>query len=149
MIKWFKKTLIKILNFKKTKHYPLESNQDIARFLTSKNHFNSTMIKPAAFFPHKNETSVFQHGSVPIDALWKIGKDNILEKGRSLHGAAICKVKDIKDISLEVISAVPPELHAIIVGWPECDDSDRESAEHLRIAMLIAQKASLFKYKSQ
>jgi hypothetical protein len=46
-------------------------DEDLARFLTSSNHFNVRMVKPAAFLPSSDdETSVFRHGAEPRADLW-------------------------------------------------------------------------------
>src|SRR4051794_14504432 len=79
--------------------------EDLARFLTSSNQFNTQMAKPSVFLPTAGdrETSVFRHGSEPPDALWAIG-DEHAGRTRRLHGAAIMKAGDVRATLLEVIA---------------------------------------------
>jgi hypothetical protein len=90
--------------------------EDLARFLTSSGQFNIQMVKPAAFLPsiRGRETSVFRHGSEPLEALWTIGDAHLAR----FHGAAIVKVQDVRAALLDVIADEPPPRHAAIRGWP-------------------------------
>ena len=119
--------------------------EDLARFLTSSNQFNAQMAKPAVFLPspRDRETSVFRHGSEPRDALWAIFAQDVM-RTRTLHGAAIVKVRDVKSAQLEVIAAEPPPRHAAIMGWPWLDnDPELQKAQQKERAALVASKAML------
>lgn len=97
--------------------------EDVARFLTSSGHYNSSAVRPAAFMPNprNGETSVFRHGAEPLDEL-----------------KAIAQV----EATLEVRAGEPPPLHADIVGWPwQEDDPAFGKAAQKELAALIAQKA--------
>lgn len=65
-------------------------SEDLARFLTSSNHYNATMVRPTAFMPNpKNgETSVFRHGAEPLQELKSIAQAEVGEE-RRIHGAGI------------------------------------------------------------
>jgi hypothetical protein len=92
-------------------------DENLARFLTSSGHFNTQMVKPSAFLPSADrETSVFRHDGDPTSELWAMGSQHL--GGRSFHGAAIVKARDVRAISLEVMADEPPPRHAVIKGWP-------------------------------
>jgi len=82
----------------------IADDEDLARYLTSSSQFNAIMVKPAAFLPNPKdrETSVFRHGSEPLDRLWAIGVEHAAG-GCNLHGAAICKARHVRAAQLEVI----------------------------------------------
>ena len=118
--------------------------EDLARFLTSSSHYNSTSVKPAAFLPNpKNrETSVFRHGAEPLEELKSIAQTEVGPE-RRIHGAAIVKACVVREAKLEVLSKEPPPRHANIVGWAWVeDDADFGKALQKELAALIAQKAS-------
>ena len=120
----------------------IADDEDIARFLTSSSHFNSTMVKPAAYLPNKNgETSVSRHGSTPEDTLWVLGRD--AATNRTLHGAAIVTAKVVRAAGLTVTAAEPPARHAEILGWPTDPDPDETRARRKEMAVLIASEAIL------
>jgi hypothetical protein len=117
--------------------------EDVARFLTSSGHFNSSAVKPAAFMPNpKNgETSVFRHGAEPLTDLIAIG-DKEVGGNRPVHGAAIIKAGAIRKTSLELRAGEPPPLHADIVDWPwKLEDPEFGKAEKKLQAAQLAQEA--------
>lgn len=116
-------------------------DEDLARFLTSSGHFNSTSIRPNAFLPNPKdgETSVFRHGAKPVKELWKIGNSVITNS--TLHGAAMIKAKEVRRAGLEIISAEPPPRHAAIRRWPMESDPNLMKARHKEIALLLASVA--------
>ncbi len=54
----------------------VDDEEDLARFLTQRNQFTATMVKPATLLPNSadRQTSVSRHGPEPVDRLWEIGK---------------------------------------------------------------------------
>jgi hypothetical protein len=125
----------------------IADEEDLARFLTSSGHFNSMMVKPAAFMPEieARETSVFRHGSEPRDALWAIGDEHAAQ-GRTIHGAAIIKAQSVRSIRLNVFPDEPPPGHSAIRNWPWTqDDPDLRKAEHKELAISLANDAELLK----
>jgi len=114
----------------------LENEEDLARFLTSSNHFNSIGPKPAAFMPNprNDETSVYRHGGTPIEELRKIAQAEVGHL--RIHGAAIVGVKDVRDAFLEVLAKEPPLRHADIVHWPKSDTS-LDKAKCKELCLLI------------
>lgn len=125
----------------------IAEDEDLARFLTSSNQFNAAMAKPAAFLPSPKgrETSVFRHGSEPRDALWAIGVEHVAQ-GRTLHGAAIVKARDVRAVPLDVIAEEPPPRHAAIRGWPWLsEDPELQKAQQKERAAVVASKATLLR----
>jgi hypothetical protein len=109
--------------------------------------FNAQMAKPAAFLPSPSdrETSVFRHGSEPIDVLWAIGREHVAIN-RTLHGAAIVKASDIRTALLDVVADEPPPRHAAIRGWPWLDDDpELQKARRKERALQVASKAVLLR----
>ncbi len=119
--------------------------EDLARFLTSSGHYNSTAVKPAAFMPNpKNgETSVFRHGAEPLEELKSIAQAEV-GADRRIHGAAIVKASVVREAQLEVLAKEPPPRHADIIGWKWSEgDPEFGKAEQKELAAFIAQKAAL------
>jgi hypothetical protein len=121
-------------------------DEDLARFLTSSRQFNAQMVMPSAFLPspRDHETSVFRHGSEPRDTLWALG-DEYVAGSRTIHGAAIVKVSDVRETLLEVVAHEPPPRHAAIRGWPRNDDPDLQKARQKERAVQVASKAMLLR----
>ena len=119
--------------------------EDLARFLTSSSQFNAIMVKPAAFLPNprNGETSVFRHGSLPREPLWRIATEHV-GANRTMHGAAIVKAKHVRSAMLDVVAQEPPPRHANIVNWPSSQaDPDMAKAEQRERAAQIARYAEL------
>ena len=117
-------------------------DEDIARFLTQSNQFNSVMAKPAAFLPNPKdkESSVSRHGKEPVERLWNLGA--AAAGARTLYGAAIIKAHAVADVGLELRADEPPDFHAVIRNWP-WDETDREleRAKQKELAILLASAA--------
>jgi hypothetical protein len=120
-------------------------DESLARFLPSKNHFNTRGVKHAAFLPSAaaHETSVFRHTGDPASELWAIGAEHLTVAGRAFHGAAIVKAREVRAASLDVGADEPPPRHAIIKGWPVDPDPELQKAQHKARAMSVAAQASL------
>ena len=118
--------------------------EDLARFLTSSGHYNTTAARPSAFLPNPSnrETSVFRHGAEPLEELKAIAQIEVGTE-RKIHGAAFVKASVIREAKLEVSAKEPPPRHADIINWPwNSDDPDFEKAEQKALAALIAQKTT-------
>lgn len=117
----------------------VDDEEELARFLTQGNQFNTTIVKPAAFLPNPRdcETSVSRHGSEPRAELWELG---LAAAGtRTLYGAAIFKAHVVRDAQLEVSADEPPARHAVIQDWPWIDnDPELQKAKQKELAALIA-----------
>lgn len=123
----------------------VSDGEDLARFLTSSGHYNTTAVKPAAFMPNprNRETSVFRHGAEPLESLKAIAQAEVGAE-RRIHGAAIVKAGIVREAQLEVRAKEPPPRHADITGWPwTADDPVLMKAEHKQLAVVIAQKAGV------
>jgi hypothetical protein len=120
----------------------IDSDEDLASFLTQSNQFNTKMAKPAAFLPNPKdrETSVSRHGGKPLDSLWQIGLG--AAGARELYGAAIFKAQAVRSAQLEVVADEPPPRHAAIRGWPWIEsDPELQKAKQKELAALIASAA--------
>jgi len=118
--------------------------EDLTRFITQTNHFNSTMAKPAAFLPNPKyrNTSVFRCGPDPELILQTWQKTNLGD--RPLKAAATCKAGDVRKAGLDAIAKEPPPAHANLEGWPWfANDPDLQKAKQLELAQSIAQKSVL------
>ena len=113
-------------------------DEDLARFLTQSNQFNSVMAKPAAFLPHPKHknTSVFRHGNEP-EQLRKTWNETATGD-RTLKAVAICKASHVREAQLDVTAAEPPPAHANIEGWPMDSDPELQKAKQLELASQIA-----------
>jgi hypothetical protein len=116
-------------------------DEDLARFLTSSGHYNSTSVRHVAFLPNPKdgETSVYRHGPKPVGELWRIGSD--VARDRNLHGVAFIKARQVREAQLEVYSAEPPPLHAGIRDWPEDNDPVLQKARRMDFAIKLAAAA--------
>lgn len=119
----------------------VDDGEDLARFLFSSGHYNSTAVRHTAFLPNPKdqETSVFRHGAKPAKELWKIGSDTATD--RNLHGVAIVKARDVRNVELDVIAAEPPPRHAAIRNWPVDKDPILQKARQKELAILLANAA--------
>jgi hypothetical protein len=121
----------------------IADEEPLARFLKCSGHFNSTVVKPAAFMPSPKDgkTSVFRHGAEPREVLEAIGRAEVAKDG-SLHGAAILTAGSVRAAGLEVEAVEPPPRHADITGWPWLE-ADREfgKARRKEIALVLVQNA--------
>jgi hypothetical protein len=119
-------------------------DEDLARFLTQSNQFNSLMAKPAAFLPnpkYKN-TSVFRIGNEPERLRLTWGETATGD--RPLKGAAICKTQHVREIQLEVLASEPPPTHANIEGWPWLEnDPQLQKARQKELASQLAVRAEV------
>ena len=119
-------------------------DEALTRFLTQSSHFNSSMPKPAAFLPnpkYKN-TSVFRIGNEQelLRQTWNAGANG----ERTLKGAAVLKVTNVRFIGLDVIAKEPPPAHANIEGWPWLEnDPELQKARQLELATQLASAAEL------
>jgi hypothetical protein len=119
--------------------------EELARFLSSSNHFSAGVVKAPAFLPspRQGETSVFRHGAEPRERLWEIADAHVAGE-RRLHGAAIVRTRAVRSTGLDVIAAEPPPRHAAITGWPWIEqDPQLQKAQRKRLAALIAGAAIL------
>jgi hypothetical protein len=121
--------------------------EDLARFLTSSNHFNQVAVKPVAFLPRidTGETSVARHGASPNALLRQLG-ELYIGGSRSLHGAAIVLTRDVRAAGLDVEPHEPPPQHANINRWAGDSDEATQRARRKEQAILLAQRATLVRF---
>ncbi|TLD72685.1 hypothetical protein FEM03_01010 [Phragmitibacter flavus] len=119
----------------------VDDQEELARFLTQSGHYNSVMVKPAAFLPNPKdqETSVSRCRDEPVEELWRMGHHAAGE--RTLYGAAFIRAGSVRQILLEVHSHEPPPKHAVIKGWPWNDDLSLQKAQQKELAIRLASAA--------
>jgi len=118
--------------------------EDLTRFLTQSNLFNSFGAKPAAFLPNPKygNTSVFRLGNEP-DRLRQTWRETATGD-RVLKGAAIFKARDVRASRLEVLPEEPPPAHANIEGWPWMENCpELQKAQQLELAGGLAEASEL------
>ena len=122
----------------------VHDEEDAARFITSKKHFNTSGAKPSAFFPSPKDgaTSVFRQSAMPREALWRTGDDNL--NVHRIYGAAMTTAYQVRSASLEILSKEPPPRHANITGWPvNTGDPELQKAAQIEQALLISEHSEL------
>ena len=122
----------------------ISDGEELCRFLTQSNQFNTTMVKPSAFLPSTTslETSVFRHGAKPEDQLWTIGTGALV--GRPFYGAAIFRPSATHEAGLTLAVSEPPHRHAAIRGWPRFEhDPVLTKAQQKEKATIIASQCDL------
>lgn len=120
----------------------IDGGEDLARFLTQRNQFNTKIVKPSAFLPNPKdrETSVSRHGRDPIEDLWELGRKAAGD--RKLYGAAVFKAQTVRDIQLEVVADEPPPRHAVIRDWPWIEnDPELQKAKQKELALKLSSTA--------
>lgn len=117
------------------------NEENLSRFLTQSNQFNSLMAKPAAFLPHPvhHNTSVFRIGNEP-DRLQQVWNETTSGE-RQLKGVALFTAADVRQVQLEIMAVEPPPAHANIEGWPWLDnDPELQKARQKELAAQLASK---------
>ena len=119
----------------------LDSNDPLARFLTSKNHYSrqNNRVRANAFLPPADrKLSVFQIKELAETEIWRIGETCISQPtGRTLHGRADISVLSVHNVDLKIDPNNKPPRHANIIGWPE------EKSKQKLFALELAAKATL------
>ena len=119
------------------------TDEPLARFLTHSYHYSHHKgeVKPAAFEPPPDlRLSVFRIDGLVIADVWRIGKEQVIEKMKvpaKLHGFADIKASTIQDSNLSIESDNDPPRHASVVGWPE------EKQKRKLIAIELASRSQL------
>jgi hypothetical protein len=113
----------------------LADDDPLARFILSRHHFAATKnrVKPEAFLPPPDgiATSVFTIRSLPEAAVWELAQACVAMPGRTVHARADVRVRDVTDVSLEVVLDNTPPRHANIAGWPAEKSARKLRAEEL------------------
>ncbi len=97
-------------------------------------------MKPAAFMPHRGETSVFRVDGLSNEEVWHIGLHFVGSTRREvLKGRADLQVADVHAIKLKVEPDITPHpRHANIIEWPE------EKHEQKMLAVRLANVAATY-----
>jgi hypothetical protein len=107
----------------------------LSRFLTHKNHFSSTRVKPSAFMPKNQKLSVFMTDNLAAEEIWILGMKYVTP---NIYGRAELANTIISKIGLRVEQDDMPKRHAHITGWPN------QKSEQKLYALKLAEKSSLF-----
>ena len=125
----------------------IAGDEPIAVFLTSSSHYNTTIVKAAAFLPNsKNgEKSVCRHGAVPPEELQRLSQLFFANSSHvHIHGAGIFSAQVVTINGLTIESEEPPDRHANIRRWVwSQDDPKMGKAANLEKAKLLAEKTTL------
>jgi hypothetical protein len=79
------------------------------------------------------------------EALWAIANEHAAQ-GRTIHGAALLKAREVRVASLEVVSDEPPPRHAAIRNWPWIEeDPELQRAQQKELANSLASTAELLR----
>lgn len=111
----------------------------LARYILSRNHFNSSRAKPLAFEPPKDlRLSVFRIFGLGEPQIWDLGYRHVAEpSNRTLYARADFSVSLVNRLALNVHRSDSPPRHADIVGWPSSKN------ERMSIAQQLAAESSL------
>jgi hypothetical protein len=119
----------------------------ISRFLTSRNHYNASSVKPSAYLPNPKtgDLSVARHSAEPISESERIAKQDFnLEKA---SGVALLHARAFREEGLDFEADDNPPRHADVVGWPWLkDDPELSKAKQKLKAASLAQKAKRIIY---
>ena len=126
-------------------------DEQIAAFLTSSSsHFNSTMVKAAAYLPNQKdgEKSVCRHGAEPRAELQRLSSDFFAGAPETkVYGAGVVAVSVVRAAGLRIESDEPPERHATVRGWAWSEtDPKMGKAENIERAKRLAEKATLVRW---
>lgn len=124
--------------------------EQIGRFIFSKNHFTSSTksVKYAAFIPRitSDESSVYRISTLTNQEKWNIGDKYVASaRDKPILADAILKVEFVRNVSisgaddpLRVVSEKSPHpLHANITNWP------KEKPQRKLAAIELANEAEL------
>jgi len=124
------------------------NDEPISRFLTSRNHYNTTEVKPPAFVPNPKDgrLSVARHDAAPIEESKRMAREDFnLPKA---VGVARLDAHAFRKEGLDFEADDTPLRHADVVGWPwREDDPEYGKSERKLIAAQLAQQAERLMYE--
>lgn len=123
--------------------------EELARFLTSSNHFKGEVVKSPAFLPNPKDgkKSVFRHGAKPREVLQSFARER-MDPEVTVYGAAICTAAQVRSAELEVEAQEPPPRHANIINWPTNPDPVLQKAQQKDVANVICSRCILVRFDS-
>ena len=123
-------------------------NELISRFLTSRNHYNTTAVKPPAFIPNPKDgrLSIARHNAEPIEESERLAKEDFhLQKAA---GVARLPALTFRKEGLDFLADDNPPRHADVINWPwREDDPEYGKSERKLIAAALAQQAQRLMYR--
>lgn len=134
-IEWFRKFLAQV-------GLSAERASELARFLTSRQHFDKgrNTPKPAAFLPKPNEQglSVFRIDGLVTLEIRELGATNI--NVHRIFGYATVTNSTVMELGLRFDPDERPPRHGNLTGWPPIKE------ERLSIAQVLARRSVLSLY---
>lgn len=119
----------------------------LTRFIASSGQVSAPHAKPKAFEPkfdqerQRSETSVFRTDSLAAHAVWDIVACEFdATRANLTRWRAVVQAESVTALQLLVTDDVPPDRHAVIVGWPEGPDRKQE---RISLQQLLAAEAKL------
>lgn len=125
-----------------------ENDEPISRFLTSRNHYNTTAVKPPAFIPNPKDgcLSVARHNAEPIMESERMAKEDF--NLPTAVGVAQLSARAFRKEGLDFQADDTPPRHADAMGWPwRKDDPEYGKSERKLIAAALAQQAQRLMYE--
>lgn len=118
---------------------PIVPHERVARFEYDKGKYvrQDGNPKGRAFAPafdeerQRFETSLFRISSLDGDAIWACGDRAGEKRGKKATGYCSLPAGKVVETNLRLENDVPPELHTVVVGWPDGDDKQMELANML------------------
>lgn len=143
------------MNFDKSLPMPLpsglpesvEDDEPISRFLTSRNHYNTTAVKAPAFIPNPKDgrLSVARHDAQPLEESERMAREEF--KLPKVVGVARLSAHVFRKEELDFEADDTPERHADVIDWPwREDDPEYGKSERKLIAAELAQQAERLMY---
>ncbi len=124
------------------------NDEPILRFLTNRNHYNTSAVKPPAFTPNPKDgcLSVARHNAEPIDASERMAREDFnLPKA---VGVARLPAKAFRKEGLDFRADDTPPRHADVIDWPwREDDPEYGKSERKLIAAALAQQAERLMFR--
>lgn len=120
--------------------------EPLARFLLTKRYFSTAneRVKAEAFLPPPNlELSVFRICHLDDSAIEALGQPVAAIQSKKLCGWGRVMTAAVRRLNLDLEADEEPKRHANIVGWPTEPDRDVQKGLHKRIALELANEATL------
>lgn len=129
----------------RAKPAPVESDEELARFIFSKTQITATGVKPAAFMPPPNfKYSIFRKSKMRLEEYLNTRTKVVAKRGKSgqsgsYKGTALITAKSVLANKL-IISPEESDhkWHADIIGWPTGTEEDvKARLKELALALAL------------
>ena len=121
---------------------PIAPEERLARFEFDKGAYVRAdgNPRPRAFYPsfdeerQRLETSLFRIQGLAVETIWARGDRAGATRGKTASGYCSLPAGSVATAGLRVENDVPPDLHAVILGWPEHEELKLDRASVLAAA---------------